>query len=167
MCAKKSIKSLKPRSGKRSRFKQGYFNVSESLKYVSKHEPCIYRSSYEYKFMQWCERSVVVRTWDSESISVKYTCPLTGKQRNYWLDFTLTTHKDEKWLIEVKPHKEVNDVKRFSRRMSNASSDAERKRLCQAHKTAAMNWSKWNAAKEYCNRHGFRFVIVTEKFLKM
>lgn len=162
-----SIKSLKPRSSKSKGPKQGYFDISRSSKYDNAtNEPCIYRSSYEYKFMYWCENDTYVKSWSSEPFAINYTCLLTGKTRKYWIDFVVKTIKSEVWLIEVKPLKEVNEAKAFGAKYKALnSSPVEAKRLIAANKTAAKNWSKWQHAKKQCEQQGFVFKLVTENFL--
>lgn len=151
--------------GKKSRFKQGYFDVTKSLKYQNPTEPCIYRSSYEFKFMHWCEVSDIVARWSSEPFSIKYLCLNTGKQRNYYIDFTVTTTKPEVWLIEVKPVHEVTEAERFGNKWQRLQNLKEKRRFADANKRAAKNWSKWQHAQKVCNDRGWRFIIVTEKFL--
>lgn len=160
----RSIKSHKPRMGKSSRYKQGYFDVSKSLKYLNSSEPCIYRSSLEFKFMKWCELSDRVKNWESEPFSVKYTCLETGKERNYWIDFSVITSNNETWLIEVKSSKDVQDVELFQT-LYNRLSEVEKKRLINSRKVAAKNYSKWKHARQICNDRNWKFVIVTERWL--
>jgi hypothetical protein len=161
-----SIKSLLPKFGKASRTKQGYFNVSNSKKYVNPDgKPCIYRSSYEYRFMFWCEHNDYVKHWSSEPTAIKYTCLETGKTRNYWVDFCITTINDELWVIEVKPAYEVNAAKAFGKKFNLLKTEQEKRRLVLSNKTAAKNWSKWQHAKAECEKRGYEFKIVTENFL--
>ena len=72
-----NIKNLKPT--KNARTKQGYFNVNESVKYIGSVKKVIYRSSWEQRFCTWCERSPLVNKWASESIAIKYQCPIENK----------------------------------------------------------------------------------------
>ena len=160
-----SIKALKPRSGTKSRFKQGYFDVSKSLKYIQNGEPCIYRSGYEFKFMLWCESTEYISKWSSEPYPIPYTCLVTGKQRKYWIDFHVDTNKPEKWLIEVKPGKEVADIEKFGRILNSLTDTAPQKKWILSNQSAAKNWSKWLHAKKFSANNGCRFIIVTEKFL--
>lgn len=160
----RNIKSMAPKMGSKSRYKQGYFDVSRSTKYMNSSEPCIYRSSLEFKFMKWCEITNRVLNWNSEPFSLKYICLETGKERNYWIDFTIITQTPETWLIEVKPHKEVLEAERFGK-LYHKLSDVERKRFVMANKVAAKNWSKWSHARKICQDRDWKFVLVTEKFL--
>jgi hypothetical protein len=158
------IKGLKPRMGSKSRFKQGYFDVSKSLKYMNSGEPCIYRSSLEFKFMKWCEHTDRVVNWNSEPFSIKYICLETGKERNYYIDFSVITQTPETWIIEVKPHKEVLEAEKFGK-IYHKLGEIERKKFVNANKVAAKNYSKWKHAKQICEERSWKFIIVTEKFL--
>lgn len=160
-----SIKHNRPRKNKMG-WKQGYFNVSNSKKYFNPNEPCIYRSSYEYKFMFWCENNDAVDSWGSESLSVKYFCLETGKQRTYWLDFVVyLNNPKEKWLVEVKPSKQVNEGIRFGKRFRNMKTEAEKKNFVMRYKASAKNYSKWVHAKSVAEQKGYKFKIITEDFL--
>lgn len=138
-----SIKHLKPRTGKKSRFKQGYFNVEKSKKYVGP-RPVIYRSSFEYRFCVHCENNDNIVEWSSEPFPIKYVDYL-GKQRNYYIDFVVKYRNGSKWLIEVKPYAQT---------------------IAQNNKTYKINAAKWTAAKTIGESLGYKFTIVTEKTLK-
>lgn len=159
----KDIKNLKPQKG--SRYKQGYFDVSASTKYADKTKPCIYRSSYEFLFMKWCERTSYVIKWISEPFELEYPCLETGRVRHYNVDFVVDVDKPEKWLIEVKPLKEVNDANHFGRIIKTITDPANKLAYVKANKIAAKNYSKWVYANKYCKERGYRFIIVTEKWL--
>lgn len=162
----KDIKNLKP--SKTSRYKQGYFDVSKSSKYLEKHRPCIYRSSWEWKFMVWAEREDRVKKWISEPFSLEYPCLLTGKIRHYNIDFVVDYSteigEDEKWLIEIKPSKEVKEAINFGRTLKLITSPEAKKAYTASNKIAAKNYSKWTYAKKYCEERGYRFIIVTEQW---
>lgn len=135
-----SIKGLLPKRGKKSRFKQGYFDVSESTKYTGP-KPCIYRSSWEWAFMRWCESSAIVETWSSEPFYIKYL-DSKAKERKYYIDFVVKLSSGETWLIEVKPYKDT---------------------IPSNSKTYLKNRAKWKYAKEFADRNGFKFTLLTER----
>ena len=54
----KNIKTfLKPRAGK---IRQGYFRPANPAKYVGDPAQIIFRSSWEFKFLKWCDSSPTV-----------------------------------------------------------------------------------------------------------
>lgn len=116
--------------------------------------------------MQWCERIDLVEKWQSEPFNLKYICLHTGNTRNYWIDFLVGTTTKEIWLVEVKSIGEVNKIKQWSKIYENLESDLLKKQWIAKDKTSATNYSKWMHAKQFCEKHGYRFEIVTENFFK-
>ena len=64
-----SIKNVKPT--KNSGFNQGYFKPNNPSKYAGP-TPIIYRSSWERKFMMWCDKNEKVSMWSIESLCLRY-----------------------------------------------------------------------------------------------
>lgn len=140
----KSIRNLKPKKkGKKNKYKQGYFRIDESKKFIGK-EPPIYRSSYEYKFMCLCEKHPNIIKWDSEPFPIEYIGE-DGKKHHYWIDFLIQYRNGDKYLIEVKPYSQT------------LSTD----------KSFGKNSRKWNAAIEFAEKNGMKFKIITERSLKI
>jgi len=95
-----------------------------------------FRSSWEYKFLQWCDQNKNVKKVVSEGIPIPYY--FENKKRKYYPDFLLL-YKDEKLLIEIKPKNQVLNE---------------------------MNQAKFNAAKKFCEQNNYKFLILTEIELK-
>ena len=96
-----------------------------------------YRSSWELKFLQWCDQNPNVKKVISEGIKIPYK-DIDGKIKNYYPDFVLL-YKDEKFLIEIKPESQVlNET----------------------------NQRKFKAAKDFAKSKGLKFLILTENELK-
>lgn len=142
------IKQLKPK--KNGRFKQGYINPLSCNKLYEnlKNEPIIYRSSWEKKFIIWCESSPKVVRWGSECIHIPYVNPIDKKVHNYYPDFVVELSNGEKLVIEIKPENQISKPKADN---------------CWAQKTYAKNTAKWNEIKKQCDEKGYRFCILTEK----
>ena len=83
------IKSLKPK--KNVRFSQGYIdpNACKKLFESVKKQPIIYRSSWEKKFILWCESCKNVKHWGSECTYIKYFNPVDQKTHRYFPDFVV------------------------------------------------------------------------------
>ena len=96
-----------------------------------------YRSSWELKFLQWCDQNPNVKKIISEGLKIPYVDE-NGKIRNYYPDFILQ-YKDKKLLIEIKP--------------SSMTENENNKR-------------KFFAAKKFAEIKGLEFLILTEKELK-
>ena len=43
----------------------------------------LYRSSWEMKFMMFCDNNPAIQEWASEPVKIPYRDPLTGKQTVY------------------------------------------------------------------------------------
>lgn len=142
---KRSIKDLLPNPNKR--YKQGFYDTYNPKKYFGK-RPIIYRSSLELKFMTWCENSSLISSWSSEPEPGIPYFDIKGGYHNYFPDFLVQTISGQKWLIEVKPKKDI-------------PRDSISIRTNQVH---AQNALKWKAAVEYCKNRGMEFKIVTEDF---
>ncbi len=103
---------------------QGYYNVKNREKYVGDPNLVIYRSSYEFAFMKWCDATQSILQWSSEPMKVPYydriskldECKKLGLDpnnprnwvtKNYNVDFWVRIKKPddviEKWFIEIKP----------------------------------------------------------------
>lgn len=145
-----NIKLLKPNRNARTR--QGYVNplkchrLFESQKII----PIIYRSSWEFKFMQWCETSPNVRHWGSECVPIEYTLISDNTTHTYYPDYIVELNSGECWLVEIKPFAQTQRP-----RSPYDSNSVE-------WKTYIKNYCKWKAAKDFANRNGLKFKILTE-----
>ena len=81
------------------KFAQGKFEMKHPEKYVGNHVPQ-YRSSWEHAFMRFCDSNDNILQWASESISIPYRNPLTGKMTRYIPDF-FVTYQDKNGTIKA------------------------------------------------------------------
>ena len=144
---------------KRTRqFKQGIFKPINTSKYKGSH-PIIYRSSYEIRFMRWCDGNPNVISWGSESVIIPYQNPLTNNISRYFIDFNITLKSKDstikKYLIEIKPSIQTKPpaAKKHSRGLLRKQAEYVKNR------------AKWAAATEYAKKQNKEFVIITEKEL--
>ena len=108
-----SIKNLKPT--KNARTKQGYFPVTESVKYIGAVKKVIYRSSWEQRFCIWCERSPQVEKWASESVAIKYHCPIENRiSQSSNRQLLFVKQKIGYFLLLTKIGLRINDNKRYN-----------------------------------------------------
>lgn len=142
-----SIKELRPK--KNGRYSQGYINASSCKKLFEscRTQPIIYRSSWEKKFIYWCEHSNKVKQWGSECVNISYYNPLDKKTHRYYPDFVVQLTDGSVLIVEIKPYNQtVKPVNENSWAMT----------------TYCKNSAKWKALKEACDRKGYRFCILTE-----
>lgn len=142
-------------------YKQGKFKPKNPQKYNGDPTEIYFRSSYELKFMQYCDLTESVISYQSEEFWIPYRSPLDGKTHRYFPDFFLKyKDKDEKMrnlVVEIKPAKEL--------KMPDTNPKRRTKSWAYSVKMWAINQAKWNAAKEWCADHNYEFKIMTEKEL--
>lgn len=136
---------------------QGKYNVSFPRKYKGDSNNVIYRSSWEYKFMKWCDLTPSIQEWGSEEITIPYISPVDGRRHRYFPDFYVKID-NRKYLVEVKPMKQTKEPKTQKRITKKYISEVT---------TWAVNKAKWKAAEEFCLDQGWEFKIITEKELKV
>lgn len=139
---------------------KGLYNPLNDQKYRGT-RPIIYRSGLELSFFRWCDRNERVLQWGSESVVIPYISPKDGRMHRYFVDNVLILQTDKgnkKFLVEIKPEKQTMPPSQSVRK--------SKKNLLFEQITWAINSSKWDAAKAWCKKNGFEFVILTEKQLR-
>lgn len=130
---------------------QGKFVIRNPEKYAGNKQP-MYRSSWEFAFMQFCDNHPSVISWASEAISIPYRNPLTGKNTIYVPDF-IVVYQDKNGnqkteLVEIKPSSQTT-MESAGRSVRNAAA-------------VAVNTAKWQAAAAWCKRQGIFFRVINE-----
>ena len=136
---------------------QGKYRPTFPRKYKGDYHNIIYRSSWEYRFMVWCDRSSSVTEWGSEEIVIPYISPADGRRHRYFPDFYVKIGR-KKYMVEVKPLRQTKQPKKQKRQTKAYITEVV---------TYAINQAKWEAAKEYCKDRGWEFMLITEKELKV
>jgi hypothetical protein len=158
----KSIKTfLKPRAGS---IRQGYFKPAFPEKYVGDPTQIIFRSSWEFKFLKWCDHSPTVIKYSSEPVGIPYYSPLDKRGHTYYIDFYVVTKdsegREQSWLIEIKPDKYTKPPTAPDRMTNKQTAN-----YVYAAKQYIVNQAKFEAAKEFASVRGLKFGIITENFL--
>jgi len=138
---------------------QGRYRLINTSKYRGNPTNVIYRSSWELKFMKWCDHSEAVLEWASEEFYIPYISPLDRKIHRYFPDFKIrirTKSGEETWVVEIKPLNQVMEPK-IQTRMT--------RKYINEVKTYAVNKYKWDFAEQWCKDRNYKFVIFTEKDL--
>jgi|TARA_R110002167_G_scaffold239019_1_gene444156 hypothetical protein len=134
-----------------NKFQQGPYVVLNPNKYAGKGVPK-YRSGWELAFMRFCDSNDHIISWSSESLTIPYRNPLTGKPTRYIPDFLIQYRNKHNQvvteLIEIKPKKQ---------------SILESKASNRDRAIVAVNYAKWAAAQAWCKRNGLTFRVVTEE----
>jgi hypothetical protein len=143
------------------KYRQGVYRPTHPEKCNSK--VCIFRSSYELKFMRWVDNHPNVVSWSSEGTVIPYIKPSDGRMHRYFVDNTVTLKDSQgklhKYLVEIKPYSALLPPKKTPRKRHNT--------LVKESITHAINLAKWDAAKKWASKKGYKFIILTEKELKI
>lgn len=157
-----SIKNVKPTLA--TGYQQGYFVPKNPSKYAGNISEIIFRSSWEFKFMEFCDNTSSVIEWGSEGVGISYFNPILKKPSTYWIDFYMKTRSKEgneiKWLIEVKPNKYLekpNPPERLT--------EKQVLHFARHAKAYLINSAKFEAAQDYARSNNMKFGIITENFL--
>ena len=133
-----------------NKFQQGPYVVLNPNKDAGKGVPK-YRSGWELAFMRFCDSNDHIISWSSESLTIPYRNPLTGKPTRYIPDFLIQYRNKHNQvvteLIEIKPKKQ---------------SILESKASNRDRAIVAVNYAKWAAAQAWCKRNGLTFRVITE-----
>ena len=144
-----------------SGYRQGKFRPQKPEKYKGDPTNIVYRSSYELKFMQYCDLTESVNEWRSEEFFIPYISPLDNRVHRYFPDFFVKyrdkTGTTRTLVVEIKPQKDLN--------MPEQNPKRKTKSWAYKVKTWAINQAKWKAAKEFCTDRKWEFRILTEKEL--
>ena len=141
---------------------KGKYKVRNYKKYKGDPTGVVYRSLWERKFMKWCDGNPNILEWWSEELAIPYYDPVQKKWRRYFPDFWMKVKekngKVESYLVEVKPTRQVEGPKPQKRKT---------KKYLREVFDYATNQAKWQAAQEYCNDRLWKFMLVTERELKI
>ena len=140
--------------------RKGRYQIINAAKYRGNINQIIYRSSWEFKFMRWCDTNPSVMEWGSETMIIPYKSPVDNKIHRYFVDFYIKVKDRQsvigKYLVEIKPEKFTKPPVIPKR---------QTKRFIDEVFQYGVNQSKWKAADEYCLNHGMKFLVLTEKDL--
>ena len=143
-----------------TKYYQGKYTPKNPSKYRGDPTIIIYRSSWELKFMNWCDQNPSVIEWVSEETIIPYICPTDNRPHRYFVDFKIKIkNKDNQiktYLVEIKPDAQTRPP---SKPKKNT------KRYIQEVMTWGKNEAKWKAATTYCKDRGYEFIIITENEL--
>lgn len=136
----------------------GKFRPSNYLKYKGDPTNIIYRSLWELKFMNYCDKNENILEWGSEEFFIPYRSPKDNKIRRYFPDFYIKfkerTGKIKRMVVEIKPYKQTQEPNRNPKKKT--------KNWMNEVVTYGVNQAKWKAAKEFCEDRQWEFKILTE-----
>lgn len=130
---------------------KGIYKPLNPQKYLGDPTKIRFLSSWEMKFMEFCDKHPSVIQWGSEEFKVPYFNPIKGKMAQYIPDFVIK-YKNAAGVItteviEIKPAKEATIRKKMS-----------------VYDKAMLitNTAKWQACGAFCAKAGVTFRVLTE-----
>src|SRR6056300_384267 len=90
---------------------KGLYKPTNPKKYVGDTKMILYRSLLERRFMRYCDLNEDILFWASEELQVRYYSPLAKKWHRYFPDFFVKTVNNHKYMIEIKPSRQVGKPK--------------------------------------------------------
>ena len=141
-------------------YHQGKYIPINPEKYIGNPNEIFYRSSWEKKLMLFFDKTPAILEWNSEETVIPYISPLASRAHRYFTDFSVVyktkTGEIKKAIVEVKPFKQTLPPENKSRKT---------KQFINEVSTYAVNQAKWAAARDWCKKKGFEFMLITEKEL--
>ena len=142
--------------------KTSTYHVKNPLKYKGSLTNVVSRSTWERRFMVWCDNSPSVLEWGSEETVIPYVNEIDNQYHRYFVDFFIKVKDADgnivKYLIEIKP-------KKFT--MPPQKPKKQTKAYLNEVIQYVTNESKWKAARSYCEERGMKFLILNENHLGM
>jgi hypothetical protein len=112
--------------------------------------------------MVFCDTNESVVQWGSEEVVIPYKSPIDGRYHRYFVDFIVKVKDKEgkirTQLVEVKPKKQCKPPEKKSRIT---------KAYIREVKDWGVNSAKWEAASNFAENRGWKFIILTEDHLKL
>jgi hypothetical protein len=137
---------------------KGNFTPINPKKYKGDSRNIVYRSSWERKFMHWCDINENVVEWNSEELVIPYL-GLDNAPHRYFPDIWMKAKKrdgtTQVYVIEIKPWRETQPAVRKKGRKPET--------VLQEEVTYRTNMRKWQAAEEFCKKKNWTFKVITEK----
>jgi hypothetical protein len=131
---------------------KGLYKPLHPEKYLGDPTKIRFLSSWEMRFMNFCDNNPNVIAWGSEEIKIGYYNPIKKKFCTYLPDF-IVKYKNERGqviteVVEIKPMKESK----------------QRAKMSIYDKAMLItNHAKWKAAGAFCAKAGIKFRVLTEQ----
>ena len=135
---------------------KGVYKASHPKKYFGDPKKIVYRSLLERRFMRYCDLNQDILYWASEELPIRYFNPIDKKFHRYFPDFVVKTSKQKKYMIEVKPSRQIGKPKPPKKKTKSYMRESFE---------YIKNQAKWQAAKSYCEDNDLEFKIISEKDL--
>jgi hypothetical protein len=151
--------TTKKKQFQKNPYKQGKFRPLNPTKYKGKQSDIVYRSKLELDVMRFFDKTESILEWGSEELVIPYVKPTTGRVHRYYTDFNIKVRESDgsigKYVIEVKPYKKTLPPTKHGNKKQST--------IIYESVEYAINNAKWDATRQWCAKHGYKFSILTEK----
>lgn len=138
-------------------YHQGFFKPNHPEKYAGDPKGIVFRSGWEARLCRFLDNTPAVVKWASEELAIPYWSKVDQKMRRYFVDYVVqvkgASGNIQTFLVEVKPYSQTQPPIRGKKREKTYLKE------CAEYQ---VNQDKWEAATEYANKNGMKFVIFTE-----
>ena len=138
---------------------QGRYKPIHPEKFKGDINNIIYRSSWELSFLSKLDSDPDVLAVSSEEVIIPYRDPVDGRVRRYFVDFWVRKKINgeiREALIEIKPYNQTQPPVKGKK---------SKKTMINEAFTYSLNQAKWEAARKYCKKKGWDFLVLTEREL--
>lgn len=128
-------------------------------KYVGNPNNIICRSLWERTFCKYLDENINIIRWSSEELQIPYVSPVDNQIHMYYPDFLFEAKKGdlvETIVVEIKPEKQTKEPKPGKKSKRTFVTETIQYQI---------NTSKWESAKKFCGKNGWKFMILTENNL--
>lgn len=138
-----------------------------------------FRSMGEQKIMIYLDNNPKIVRWGAECITVPYQLThyeqngdINVKSHNYYPDFYYEILLDDgttkKVIAEYKPQKEFENVIKLQEKSMEVPEGTLKKLKNFEYdlKTGQKNLKKWETMIKFCDKKGWRFIVITEEVMK-
>ena len=143
------------------KYKQGKYKCANPEKYKGTY-PIQYRSSWEEIAFKALDLNKNVIAWSSESVVVEYRDPTRDNTvHRYFVDLAFKIRigtKIQEYYVEVKPESQTKQPVRGRKKEATFLKESI---------DYARNMAKWKAATNVAHRRGIKFLVWTEKTLRI
>lgn len=157
------------------KYVSGTYELKNPGKYLGKKKP-IYKSSYEWRMMYWCDMNKNVLQWSYEPFPIEYTFQVPSsspewmktlvdfKKHRYYIDFYAKIVDNDgnvkDFMLEIKPFNQTIMPKEPKKKTQKSL-----KKFFADMQEFIKNSNKWAAADTALSKRGVKFLVLTERDL--
>ncbi len=157
------------------KYLSGPYELKNPEKYVGQKTP-IYKSSYEWRMMYWCDMNKNVLKWSYEPFPIEYIFQVPSsspewmknlvdfKKHRYYIDFYAKIKDNngviQDFMLEIKPFNQTQMPKEPKKK-----SQKTLKKFFGSMQEFIKNSNKWAAAETALTKRGIKFLVLTEQDL--